>query len=1140
MIQLFNRSAFTATLWVALLLATQAMFAQQSPLANGTHHKLRITQDGLYKITPEFLAGLGQSAAINPRSLHIYGLGGGMLPQANSTLRYKGIQELPLYFSGNQNDVFETGEYFLFYAEGADKQVFDPINKTFRTEKNVYATANFYFLSVSANTQNQLMETQPFEQVNNSIVVSSYHDYKAHENDLYSILLTPSGRYLYGEQFNTQNTYTFQYNDLEVLPSTSVKLVAGMVASSYQYSSFNFLLNGTEIGEMFIESIIKSAYERKGVWQEETYQINSSAIGTSSANELELTINYFSSVSGSVGYLDYISLNWERPLSYHGKPLRFRNHLSLNFEGIEYQVNNVPIGALLFDITDPVRPFLQQVRQVSNQNIAFARSGQQLREYLLVEGNNFPAPAVEGTVASQNLLGLATPQMLIITAPSLLAEAQRLADFRLQHDGITSAIVTTQQIFNEFSSGRQDVTAIRDYVRHLYLQGGLQYLLLFGEGSHDYLDRYPNNINLVPVYESRESMHPVRSYSSDDFYGLLEEGEGEWLETFGNEGKEDLDIGIGRIPVGTASEAKGVVDKIIHYSQQTSTYGAWRKKVLFVADDGDGNVHQDHAEQLAKYIEANYPKYLAQRLYIDAYPKEATANSPKAPFVRNSLAREVENGVLILNYSGHGSETGWAGENILDIGVISSWQNLNKPALMMTATCEFGRHDDPERRSGAEYALINPHGGAIALLTTTRPVYANTNLQLNRAFYAAVFAEEATTGVPPRIGDVFRITKNNAIAGVVNRNFSLLGDPSMRLAYPTNEVKLTQLNGHPISLTDTLKALRQVTFEGEIRHLGALKTDFNGIVNVTVFDKPDIKYTLGIEEDSYPMPYSTLESVLFQGQVSISNGAFSFTFVVPKDINYIPGKGKISLYAYDTTTYDDALGELSELIIGGSSANVPLDLTPPEIDAYLNDQAFTSGQMVSPNPVLYASFFDESGINTTGIGIGHDILATLTRNGQQEEFLLNNYFETEINSYQKGHLAFPFSNLYPGKYTLTLTAWDTHNNVAERQLSFEVEGSGQDIDLVKIYPNPAIEQVTISLVNRRAGELLQINWSMIDQHGKIVHSQTEEFASGPSTLQLQWNRSRALPSGLYFCRLVCSFPGEKLQFAQYLKVVVID
>lgn len=1127
------------SIFILMLIGAISVGAQTSNLATGSLHKLEITENGLYKITPAYLSSIGESSSINPKHIHIYGLGGGMLPQANSAFRWKGVQELPLYFSGNDNDVFEAGEYFLFYGEGADSQLFNETDNTFRTEKNLYARSNFYFLSVDPSKETRLMEERPSEELTDKVFINSYQHYETYEKDEVAILQTPSGRHWFGEQFNLQTEQTFSFNRQNLVPNSQVKVDVALVASSFESSSYSFALNGVDIGEMFLGSIPNSAYAKKGEWAEGVYVINSNQLP--SGNSFDLTITYNRPLATSYGFLDFISVNSERALSFNGSPLQFRNFNALNFEGVEYTISGNAQNALLFDVTDPVNPFIQQMNATASQ-ARFTVSGGVLREYLLVQGADFPTPNRVSAIANQDLLNLPTPEFLIITAPSLKAQAQRLADFRQENDGLSAQVIEVEQIFNEFSSGKQDVTAIRDFVRHLYQQSSqLKYLLLFGEGSYDYTNKLQGNINLVPVYESRESMHPVRSFTSDDYYGLLEENEGEWKETFGTEGNETLDIGIGRIPVINANEAKGVVDKIIRYSQQTVTFGTWRKEVLFVADDGDGNVHQEHAEQLAEYIEENYPKYLPERLYIDAFPKEVNASGSRAPQVRANLQRRVEEGVLILNYSGHGAESGWAGENILDNGIISSWQNMDRLPLMMTATCEFGRHDDPQRKSGAEYAITNPHGGAIALLTTTRPVYANTNLQLNRSFYSSVFKEESN-GLPPRLGDVFRETKNNAIAGVVNRNFSLLGDPSMRLAYPRNEVVLITLNGEAIGENEAIKALQEVSFEGEVRNVEGLRSNFNGVLNVTVFDKPEVRYTLGTDEDSYPMPFNTLESIIFQGQVTITNGKFTFGFVVPKDIDYVLGNGKISLYAYDTSTFEDGLGEFSEILIGGSSNEVSLDTTPPTVDAYLDDESFFDGKMTGINPVLYASFFDESGINTTGVGIGHDLLATLKyESGETSEFELNSYFETDLDSYQSGSLQFPFSNLFPGKYELTITAWDTHNNPTDRTLSFIVEGSGEDIDLVKIYPNPTVSELNLSLINRKAGEPLNLQWEIIDQNGRTVHAQSFNYSASTSTINLQWNRPNGVPSGFYICRVYCVFPDEdSLSFRKYFKFVLID
>jgi hypothetical protein len=780
---------------------------------------------------------------------------------------------------------------------------------------------------------------------------------------------------------------------------------------------------------------------------------------------------------------------------------------------------------------------------LANGQASFTATAGILKEYIAFTGRTFDPPLTIQRIPNQDLHSLPVPQLLIITPAVFLEQARRLAAFRESHDGLQVAVVTPAQIYNEFSSGKQDITAIRDFIRYLYTQSTkLQYVLLLGDASYDYKNRVNGNTNFVPIYESRESLHPIFSYSSDDYYGFMDEDEGEWPEN--TQGDHTMDVAVGRLPVKSGQEAEAVVQKLIRYASNPETTGKWRNKICFVADDGDNNTHQLDADRLAQQISRSYPQYNINKVYLDAFPQNSNANRQTAPEVNKTISQAVEKGHLIVNYTGHGGEAGWAEEQILTVPQINSWKNTCMP-LLVTATCEFGRYDDPLKISGAEHALLNAQGGAIGLLTTTRPVFSNTNYALNNAFYSTVF--EQKEGTWQRLGDIVRYTKNNSLSGSVNRNFALLGDPSMRLAYPQEQTVLTAVNGKDLAtqLPDTLKALSLVTVEGQIQRAGSnlLQTDFNGVLQITVFDKANTVTTLGTERSSR-MNFQLQQNILYEGKARVKEGLFRFSFVVPKDIDYRFDLGKISLYAKQEESLRDASGA-SLLIVGGSIPQAPADLTPPVIRLFMNDTTFISGGITGSNTSLLASIFDESGINITRTGVGHAITATLW-NEKDTTFILNDYYTAQTDTYQHGHIQYPFQNLKPGTYQLHLKAWDTHNNSGESSINFIVATS-EKLVLHGLfnYPNPMSNSTAFAFDHNRAGEELDIQIEIVNSVGQLVKILHTRLVNSPEHIEeLKWDgmneKGNKLDKGVYIYRVIVRSMADHSSAHQVNKLVIIQ
>jgi len=634
----------------------------------------------------------------------------------------------------------------------------------------------------------------------------------------------------------------------------------------------------------------------------------------------------------------------------------------------------------------------------------------------------------------------------------------------------------------------------------------LKYLLLFGDGSYENRTLPPANPNFIPTYQSQNSTVVVSSFTSDDFYGLLDDGEGE--------AEGSLDIGIGRLPVADTAQAGIQLEKIVSYLDNANM-GDWKNIICLTADDEDGNTHMIDAEDLASGLETKNPEYNIDKIYLDAFKQSSSVSGESYPDVNKTINDRINSGCLIFNYVGHGSETGLAAERVVRIEDINSWNNAGRLPLFITATCEFSRFDDIElnvatremtgKTSAGEMVLLRKNGGAIALMSTTRLVYSAPNHILNKNIFNYAFSRDSD-GNTMGLGDIIRLAKNSSGNGSNKRNFTLLGDPALKLAYPRyGKVVTDSVNGVSVSADiDTLKALSVVTVSGHMEGTdGSLKDHFSGTVSPIVFDKETRVSTLG-NDGGLTMDFYVRNNIVFSGKTMAENGRFRFTFIVPRDINYSFGNGKISYYASDGK--EDMNGEFENVVVGGFADNVSGDTTGPDIKLYMNDTLFRDGGITDSNPELLAIISDSGGINATGSGIGHDITAWLD-DDPSGAIVLNNYFDNEFDNYTKGKVIYNYTELSRGTHKLTLKAWDNFNNSSVNSVYFVVEtGNKFILNNLLNYPNPFFGSTTITAEHNKPDTNLDILITIYNLVGKMIKIiKTSSPSSGYNLPPVTWD-----------------------------------
>lgn len=1101
-----------------LTLSTCLSAQTNTVLSTGTWFKIGVTKSGIYKLDANFFQKSGFNLnQINPQYIKVYGNGGAMLPQKNSIARPTTLQENAIAVEGETDGKFDNSDYVLFYGQSPHQVYYDTSEKLIKHQLNSYSDTTFYFLTIS-DTQGRRIATSE----NNAVVtkqITSYDDFQYHEVDQKNILaqapFAGSGREWFGE-YLTESQQFFSFDVTNIVANSPITIKSAVVGNLAIQSTCDLTLNNQLLGSQTIESTSTYQYDYKGKLSTQNFTTTSDG-----SNTLKIGILHNKKgLSTGSGYLNYLTINYQRQLQWNNLPFQFRTIESTTNTGLSYQIAKATDGLLIWDITNPLVP-VKQKTTVQNGIMAFDDAGKKLKEYILFNQEVLSPESIR-VIPNQNLHAANVPDMVIVCADRIRSEANRLAAFRKQNDNLEVLVVSSQEIYNEFSSGKQDITAIRDFMKYLYDRNPsrLKYLLLFGDTSYDYKKRSNVIENetkdiYLPSYESLESLHPINSYMSDDYFGFLQNDEGEWTES--DLGNHTLDIGIGRLPVKSLQEARDVVNKLIHYADLTTTKGEWQRKICFIADDGDLNIHQKDAQGFAEEVNMQASSFKTEKIYLDAYPKISLAEGQRSPAANLAINQTLKNGTLIVNYNGHGSESGWSEEQVLTSGDILKWTNYNNMPLMLTATCQFGRFDDPNQVSGAELAILNKQGGAIALLTTTRPVYQSSNHLINQAFYEAVF--KPIDKNMPRLGDILIYTKNNSLVGVVNRNFTLLGDPSMKLNYPSSEIILASMNGKNIENSDTLKAQRQITLKGEIkdRFTGLKRGNFTGRGTIIVYDKPKKLQTLG--NDGNAFAYEDYSNMLFQGAINIKGGNFSSSFILPKDIDYQYGKGKIMLFASDSLTGETGTGGFLP-IIGGAVNSTEIDTIAPKIIVSINNQE-TRSIVKTSSPILVIELSDLNGINLSNQGLGHQLILTLDDTLQIN---LTNFYIAKEGIFSSGTINYLMSNLTEGKHQLKIKAWDTYNNSKEVTLEFEVNTTiNTNLTNVYCYPNPVSHTTTFSFEHERVGDDFLVMLRIYDSLGQLIKEQRNylyQVASPCKEIMLDLiEDSSIFVRGIYFYRI---------------------
>jgi len=1020
-------------------------FSTESVLKNGSWVKLSINKTGVYKIDNTMMGDIASKlgvslSSINPQKIAIYGQGGGLLPELNSEYNSDDLREFPIDIVGENDGSFDSDDYIIFYTEGSSIWE-DKIRNSALHVNNIYDNHNYIFVTIKNENGKRINAsskiTEPYTEYYNDYISRESHE--VDENNFIE-----SGQQWFGERFENkpQQTFSFSFPNRDVTKNVTINTRIG--AHPLSSSELQVSANGIDLDTYNFSRTNGYGVARK--------------IETIVSSNKDIDVD-FSFTHGGEGecMLDYIEVIATSKLIFENSQFQFHNPKASADGGVsEYRISNTNNLKYIWKVTDPTNP--QLIPLTTNTGYkSFKENSNNIEYYQLIAEDDYYTPGVLETVENQNLHGHTSVDYIIITHDDFKNSANKLAEFH-RGNGLSVQVVDVNKIYNEFSSGRQDLIAIRQYVRMIYKRGGaskLKYLLMFGDASYDFKDRIDNNTNFVPGYQSYYSASKLSSFISDDYFGFMDNEEGN------NINNDLLDIAVGRIPIMTDEEGIGVVDKIIGYNTY-ETLGDWRNKIQFLSDDITNDKWEaqliEDSEKLSELLSTRNSEYNHQKIYLDSYKIQKTSGGNTYPDAHVDFMQNVQNGNLVTNFFGHGSEVSWTGEGLFGIDDIENLQNLTNLPLFVTVTCEFSRYDNPAKYTGGEKLMIYKDGGSIGLISTTREITVTFGGRINDAILS--FLLPAKTDEHLSIGEVLRKTKNLFPAYLSRRTVSLIGDPALKLAYPKKNIVVTSIEkinyGESVA-TDTISSLMKVRINGEIMNNGSKDVNFNGTAFPLMYDKKVHLESLDNNNFGIKTPYWMQNNIIYKGKSTIVDGEFVMEFVIPKDINYAYGNGKLSLYALsdEVGVVNDASGDNSDLIVGGIDITSSVDDEGPVMNNYINNKYFVDGGITNSNPLIIIDLEDESGINTVGNGIGHNLIMTLKSEEINEEIILNEFYESENDNYKKGKISYQLLALKPGNYTAESVAWDVFNNSSISTINFTVKNDDDVVlENLKNYPNP--------------------------------------------------------------------------------------
>ena len=1082
-------------------------------MESGDWYQLSINEDGIYKLDANWFSQNGISITdIDPRTIQVFGSGGKELPDNINQSRPSPLQEIAIEVIGEEDGRFDQGDYVLFYGKGLTGWNYDSGTGKYRHYIHRFAKSNSYLLTFG-QTQGKRIEAVQGPSDSNPYRPPYFTGMEFDEQEAVNFFY--SGRQWFGPKITAGGTQVITRLLEGIIDGQPLEYRMVLVgrAQDQTTNSFTITDGSTMLGVVPMPTVDLGTDQSDiaAISSVQTFTRND-ALPDKRSN-LRITYTASDPDRNEGGHVDWVEWHYAHDFIARGDILSFPGADTTAV--VEYVINNFSNSDVrVYNVTEHAG-----VQRVSNAVVSggTVRFQEQARQgnpswFFVVGSSAYMAPAAVQKVDNSNLLGASGAEYIVIAPKVFFEEAKRLADYRATSDDpISSMAVELESIYNEFNEGLADPTAIRDFLSYAFANWQVRprYVSLLGDGHYDYLGRTTSEPVRIPVWESENSTHLIYSYTSDDFFAKIA-GDDPYV-----------DVAIGRITVQTVDEAREAVDKIIRY-ETNQDFSPWRSRITFVADDGltsngdDGALHTSQAEDLSHNVP---PEFLQNKIYIVDYNTVISSQGRRKPDANKAIIESINNGTLIINYTGHGSEEVWAHERVFTIsGSLPQLHNKNRFTFLIAATCTFGLYDRPDNRSGAEIMLIDPDMGLIGGVSSPRVVYSNENSVFNQIYLENLLVNgRESNGRARRSGDALFATKQVLVNRVGFEKFYHLGDPAVRLLIPPYQATIDRMLVDGVEFADSvqIKARSRLTIEASVRDAqNNILSDFEGEAETSLFDADRV---VPVEEWG-TFRYILPGGLLYRGLSSIKQGKFSVDFIVPKDISYSNSNGRLSIYFTDKKT--DGIGFNRDFIVGGTDTTSRNDNTGPDIFIYLDSRDFRPGDMVNENPLLIVDLFDDIGINTTGNGIGHSIEAWL--DDSDKSIILNDYYRGKLDSFQEGTVEYTLSNLTPGRHTLRIRAWDVENNSAYAEVDFLVaESSKLTIMNVYNYPNPMSQETYFTFNHNQSGPI-DVEIKVYTVTGRLIRV-IRQPAIEKKFVTIRWNGTDAdgdfVANGVYFYRL---------------------
>ena len=1109
------------------LFSTPKLRAQSSPLSTGQWAKISVGKQGIFQITGAQFKAMGFILPIMSNQVQLFSYDLANLDEKVTSNNPYGLFENAIEVQDGGDGQIEEKDYILFYSEGAIKWKYNTLDGLPFHAKKSTGDSLYFFLTKGKNGK-RIANAAPINTY--AKTVDQFDERWLIEKDTISIL--NSGQLWFGapmgQGIGKQSKLTFPINIEGVDGTSPMKFKMQYAASSYQGpANFNLQWNGQSINNTAIAAVSGLVYDDAAlVVKANADWLLNTAIPL--AGNVNLSVDFSSTSSNSTGWIDFIEMHTKRNIGFWGtRSFGFRNFLAGNAkQGVLYKIQKADSTTIVWDVTHPFAPVKMSLNLGLGGIGGFVQLGDTINDFYTVQQQAFDIPTFVGNLTNQNIVATPNADYIIVAPSAFKNAATQLQQFHKTVHNLKTELLISDEVYNEFSGGQVSAIGIRNCIKYLFEKAATQnvnppkYLLLIGLGNYD--PRKINSSTQLPSYESVASTATLSTYTSDDFYAILNDG----YDINTPNSVAQLLLAVGRIPARTIAEADTAIRKIIQY-QNTTNGGVWKNQLAWVADDGDYNLHLQDAEAIISHLQGINSDWNQKKMYLDLYQAVPTTSGNIYPALITELKQVVNNGALIFNYSGHGNYLRLAEEAVVTAFELLQWNNAGKLPLMITASCDFAPYDQPQLSPIAFDAFMRDSKGVIGVVAASRLVFAYSNKQINDEFIQQLLVPNSN-GKFQTIGESLMYAKNktweNAGDHINAFKFNLIGDPAMHLATPKYKIKIDAINQKQFLGKDTLAAGAIFKVNGSVQSNGSKINTYNGVIEMVLYDGVSSKKTLANQTSSMPVLVETQDQILFKGKATVTAGNFEINFVLPKELNALKGSLKLQLYAFNDTA--DAMGVFNQIYVRGSVEKNVTDTTGPLINVFMNDTNFVEGSWVTGDAKLIVRLKDSAGIQSSGNALGHDITLIIDRDFQHP-IVLNNYYTADIDTYQSGTVLYTLPNFSEGNHELIIKAWDLFSNASTDTIRFNVPPSQKLlIRNFSIFPNPFNSQTEFSFEHNQLTNPLSVILDIYDANGVKIYSKSIQSLFLSNRVVLHWTgvsagENRILP-GIYYCKLTVS------------------